>query len=273
LLIKPKRNLGYAKAVNLALTNTTDNENKYILLLNYDVTLISRNYIERLVDLLNSYQRCYAASGLILFEDNIVWSCGALFDPITGFNWHLFWKEPENVVPKNKPLSVDYIPFAAALIQRSVLEELGFLDEDFFVYCEDLDLALRAEKKGYFPLVDTSVKAIHHIEKGRRHGFLFRYYHQYKGNLHIFIKHLRFREMITAIIFWTILLSLVETLYLKVHPIYHLLKVKAFRRELEFLHKTIYERMEQGIVGKTKPRFKESILAMIKHLRLGGHSW
>lgn len=37
---------------------------------------------------------------------------------------------PENVVPKNKQL-IDYIPFATALIKRSVPEELGFLDEDF----------------------------------------------------------------------------------------------------------------------------------------------
>ena len=194
-------------------------------------------------------------------------------DSITGFNWHLFWKKVEDIVPKNKRLVVDYIPFTAALIKKDVLEELGFLDEDFFIYCEDLDFALRAKKKGYVPVVDTSVKAVHHIEKDRRHGFLFRYYHQYKGNLHIFIKHLKFKNIMTSIIFWIVFLSLVEIFYLKVHPIYHLLKLKALKEEIKLLQKTLHERASQGIIKGAKPRFKESIFAMIRHVRLRGHSW
>jgi GT2 family glycosyltransferase len=209
----------------------------------------------------------------LLFEENLVWSCGALFDPITGFNWHLFWKESEDSIPKNKLLIVDFIPFAAALVKRKVFEELGLLDEDFFVYCEDLDFAVRARRKGYILLLDNSVRAIHNIEKGRRHNFLFRYYHQYKGNIHIFIKHLKFRNIITAFIFWTLLLSLIEIVYLRAHPVYQLLKLKAIKKEAKILRRTIHERKRQGIIEKVRPRFKESILAMKRHARLRGHSW
>jgi GT2 family glycosyltransferase len=272
ILIKPGKNIGYAKAVNMAIS-FIKSDFEFILLLNHDVTFIDENYIERLANLLIKYPKCYGASGLLLFENNLVWSCGALFDQITGFSWHLFWKESERIVPRNRQLIVDYIPFSAALIKQSILKRLGSLDEDFFVYCEDLDFSLKAKKKGYFPMIDTSVSAVHHIESGKRRGFLFRYYHQYKGNLHIFIKHLRFRNMIVVFIFWTMLLTIVEILYLKVHPIYHLLKIMAFKNELRLLRRTIHERVNQGIIEETKTRFKSGITAMMRHIRLRGHSW
>jgi GT2 family glycosyltransferase len=274
ILIKPGKNIGYAKAVNMAIS-FIKSDFEFILLLNHDVTFIDENYIERLANLLIKYPKCYGASGLLLFENNLVWSCGALFDPITGFSWHLFWKETINVVPRNEQLIVDYIPFTAALIKRSTIEELGLLDEYFFVYCEDLDFAIRARKHGYFPLVDTSVMAIHRIETGRRHGFFIRYYHQYRGMIHIFIKHFKIKKIITSILFWIVLLTLVETLYLRVHPVYHLLKIKAIKEEIKTIRATIHFRKTEGILknSRLKLKFRESIVAMIKHARFRGHSW
>jgi len=161
-------------------------------------------------------------------------------------------------------------------MDKKILTELGFLDEDFFVYCEDLDFALRAKRKGYIPLVDTSIRAIHHIEMGKRSSFLFRYYHQYKGNLRIFLRHLKPHNILTASLFWTLGLSLVETLYLKVHPIYHLLKLNALIRNLSSVKEDILKRRKYKIYGSglyPKPKVRKAFKAMFRHAKLRGHSW
>jgi GT2 family glycosyltransferase len=50
----------------------------------------------------------------------------------------------------------------AALYRRSVLEVVGFFDEDFFAYMEDIDLALRINKAGYTCLYVPTAVVYHH---------------------------------------------------------------------------------------------------------------
>jgi GT2 family glycosyltransferase len=53
------------------------------------------------------------------------------------------WKEPY------LPFSVDWVPGAFAIIPRQVLQEVGFFDERFFLYYEEVDLCFRIKKAGY----------------------------------------------------------------------------------------------------------------------------
>lgn len=58
---------------------------------------------------------------------------------------------------------VDWVSGSYLLHRRSLLDEIGFLDEQFFMYCEDVDFCKRAKKAGKKVLYYPAVKALHHI--------------------------------------------------------------------------------------------------------------
>jgi GT2 family glycosyltransferase len=68
----------------------------------------------------------------------------------------------------NKPHEIDSPCGAFYLIRKSVIDKVGFLDEDYFMYAEDLDLSFRVKKAGYKIYYYPKVKVIHH--KGASSG-------------------------------------------------------------------------------------------------------
>jgi N-acetylglucosaminyl-diphospho-decaprenol L-rhamnosyltransferase len=61
----------------------------------------------------------------------------------------------------DRPGRCDWISGACMLVRRSVLERLGGFDEDFFLYCEDKDLAKRMHDAGYEVVYEPSALCIH----------------------------------------------------------------------------------------------------------------
>ena len=58
------------------------------------------------------------------------------------------------------------------MIKKSVLDRIGLLDEDYFMYCEDIDLCLRAGKTGWKTYYLPQIKAVHHIRNGKKRASL-----------------------------------------------------------------------------------------------------
>ena len=59
---------------------------------------------------------------------------------------------------------------AAALYRREMLDDVGFLDEAFFFNCEDVDLYLRAQLRGWKAWYEASAQLKHHVSAS--HGLL-----------------------------------------------------------------------------------------------------
>lgn len=60
------------------------------------------------------------------------------------------------------PRTVDWVMGAAMLLRRSALEEVGLLDESFFIYFEEVDLCLRLRRAGWKILYFPAVTVVHH---------------------------------------------------------------------------------------------------------------
>lgn len=82
--------------------------------------------------------------------------------------------------------SADWISGACFLHRRAVADELGGLDDRFFMYCEDVDFCLRAKQSGWSVCYHPAARVLHHIDvSGRqvpyrsmveRHRSMWRYY-------------------------------------------------------------------------------------------------
>ncbi|HEX2987967.1 MAG TPA: glycosyltransferase family 2 protein, partial [Chloroflexota bacterium] len=67
-------------------------------------------------------------------------------------------------LPKDgAPFPVDHPLGAAMMIRREALESVGMLDEEYFMYCEEVDWCIRAKQSGWQIYQLPSAKVVHHV--------------------------------------------------------------------------------------------------------------
>ena len=102
--------------------------------------------------------------------------------------------------------SVDYV--GAPAFHKKVLEKIGMIDEDYFIYAEDLDFCYRAKKAGYQTYVAPMARSYHHIRGtlGRNHKRL--EYYLRRANIRYQILHSPICKLIPALLYFTLFLPL-----------------------------------------------------------------
>lgn len=143
-LIQNKENLGFAAAVNQGIKVSSS---QYIFLLNNDTELES-SCISNLIKCIEKDENTFAvASKMIQYENrNKMDDAG---DEYTIFGWTRKvgdGKSPDLYIRERETFSACA---GASLYRKSVLEEIGYFDENFFAYMEDVDISYRARINGY----------------------------------------------------------------------------------------------------------------------------
>ena len=160
--VKNDENLGFSKGYNPTLKKISS---EFILLLNPDC-LLEKGVIKKNLEDFEMDDKVGAATGkIILPNDKIDLTAHCGFPT----PWASFWYALGNdslyhltARLSNQTHEVDAISGAFFLTKKSILEEVGYLDENFFLYGEDIDLSLRIKKKGYKILYDPSVQITHY---------------------------------------------------------------------------------------------------------------
>lgn len=180
-LIANSGNPGFSVANNQAIRQS---KGKYVLLLNPD-TVVEENTFKVCLDFMNKHPQAGGlgvkmidGSGNFLpeskrgFPSPFVAFCktfglSTIFPKSKTFNrYHL------GFLDQNENHEVDVLAGAFMLLRRSVLDEVGLLDEAFFMYGEDIDLSYRIVKGGYknYYLADTRI--IHYKGESTKKGSL-----------------------------------------------------------------------------------------------------
>lgn len=141
-LIENHANLGFAKAVNRGIREALeDPEVEAVLLVNNDAVL-EQGALSELKLALRKFPTAGILAPMLHHAGGYDW--GAKLSPWLGTVRHKNWP--------NKPktaIHADHVAAAAMLIRRSVLEQVGYFDERFFLYYEDVDYCLRVRQAGY----------------------------------------------------------------------------------------------------------------------------
>lgn len=154
---RSEKNHGPSHALNRGLEKT---EGRWVILLNSDVRVLPDS-LEKLVQTLEKHPGYdFAVSKLLKPLDPPLVDCRGDGILIGGGGYRIGHGELDGV-ESDKARAVLGAAGTASVYRRSVLEELGGFDEDFFGFLEDLDLSLRAQLRGHACLyVPASV--VHH---------------------------------------------------------------------------------------------------------------
>ncbi|MBQ2665482.1 glycosyltransferase family 2 protein [Methanobrevibacter sp.] len=166
-LIENKENVGFSPAVNQGINEA---QYEYIFSLNND-TEVKKGSIKALVDLISSDDRIFSLQAKMLQYDN-----KELIDDVGDeYNLLAWTKKTGENHNSDEYIEVREIFSAcagAAMYKKSLLEEIGMFDDNFFAYMEDVDLAVRSKINGYMNLLCPQA-VVYHIgsaTSGSRHN-------------------------------------------------------------------------------------------------------
>ena len=156
--IENKENVGFARANNQAIRQS---KGKYVLLLNPD-TIVPEDAFSRFVSFMESHPEAGGAGAYMLHADGTfaLESRRGLPTPFVAFckmsglaalfpKSRLFGRYYMRYLDKDEVSEIEVISGAYMMLRREALDKVGLLDEDFFMYGEDIDLSFRVLQGGY----------------------------------------------------------------------------------------------------------------------------
>jgi len=151
-LIENRANMGFAKANNQAISLSSG---KYLLLLNPD-TRVKDEAIPEMLSFMNAHAKAGLAGAQLLNADGSKQNSIANFPSLATelLNKSLLrWLFPEKFPGKETnylgPVEVDSVIGACMLVRRETVEQVGLLDENFFLFLEETDWCYRMKKAGW----------------------------------------------------------------------------------------------------------------------------
>ena len=153
------RNLGFAKANNVALTQVVPGRD--VILLNNDTLIVQADWIKALQDVAFSASDVGPVGCRLVRPDGTLQHAGAFMPP------HTYWgkqigsgQKDINQLSDNR--EVESVVFACVYLRQELLEHVGYLEEEYISYFEDSDYCLRAAAAGFKTLCCGSVTIVHH---------------------------------------------------------------------------------------------------------------
>lgn len=185
-LIENGINLGFAAGNNVGIRHALGQGADHIILLNQDATVAS-DCIDELVAASRRHPDAGTVSAKVFqtCEPERLWFAGATFSTRTGRSLHVGQGEIDRG-QFDREREIDRGCACAMLLTRRMLERVGFLDEELFLYGEEIDLALRERREGFVDLFAPAARAWHRISLAPVEGqHLEQFYYQTRNLLYL----------------------------------------------------------------------------------------
>lgn len=209
--IRNRENVGFARANNQAIRQS---KGRYILLLNSDTVVIS-DALSKMINFMDSHPQAGVVGGKMVRSDltaqpsirtyldlkalfisffslkNLVPSkyrrfVVRLLGPFLGKTVRSYLDCYRN---EKNPTLVDDVPGACFCVRQKVVEEVGLLDENFFMYYEDTDWSIRIKKKGWKLYILPEALIIHYARQSANKVFNRTFAARCKSSYYYFRKH------------------------------------------------------------------------------------
>lgn len=201
-IIKNTENAGFAKANNRGIKKANG---RFVLLLNSD-TVVKKGTLSGMVSWMDRNPSFGVSTCQLLNSDGSIQETGGYFPTIGRvFGWMFFLDDlPIKLFKPIHPHApgfytkdafytseheMDWVTGAFFLIRREVFENVGYLDENFFMYAEEMEYCFRIKKAGFKIGYVPSVSIIHFGKKSSTTGSSGAILGEYKGLKYFYSKH------------------------------------------------------------------------------------
>ena len=170
-LIENEENFGFAAANNQAIRRS---RGRYILLLNPD-TVVCDDALGTLMRFLDENPKVGAVGPKLVYPDGRLQHSAFAFPtlPMAFFdffpihhrliNSRLNGRYPRRLYESGKPFPIDHPLGACLMVKREAIEQVGLLDEGFFIYCEEIDWCMRIKKAGWQIYCVPQAEVVHYV--------------------------------------------------------------------------------------------------------------
>ena len=217
-LLENLQNKGFSFACNQGIKKSSG---EYILLLNPDTIFPQRDF-GKMIEFMDSNQKAgICGPEMVDGRGELLYSCRSFPTFLTSISSSQSLLE--RIFPGN-PLSrkyllkdidhsriqeVDWVSGSCLFARKKMLDEIGFLDEDFFIYVEDVDLCYRAHRAGWKVFYFPQVTFIHRVGQSTAQD-RFKSKLEHHRSMWIFAKkHFHPNILLRLIIFFGILVRLI----------------------------------------------------------------
>jgi N-acetylglucosaminyl-diphospho-decaprenol L-rhamnosyltransferase len=169
-VLRSDRNLGFAGGTNLAARHASG---EYLLLLNPDAAL-APGALEQLANILASHSRAAAVGPTLRYPNGQPQAAAFRFPGLAQVWLDLFPVQRLTDSRLNgrvmgcQPVRVDHLLGACMLIRHAAWEDVGPLDEGYFMYLEEIDWCRRARQQGWDIWYQPAAVAVHHAGAATR---------------------------------------------------------------------------------------------------------
>lgn len=151
-LIKANKNLGFAAANNLAIKHILKHtDTHYVWLLNND-TIVPPDSLSQLVKFINEGASDIGIVGSKLLDyhnPQIIQGVGGKYNKWFGLVSEIGSGQIDKGQWDNRKIDFDYVIGASMFLRTEFLKDTGLMNEEYFLYFEELDWAIRAKKRGW----------------------------------------------------------------------------------------------------------------------------
>jgi GT2 family glycosyltransferase len=179
-LIQNDHNVGLSRASNQGIAAT---HGRYVLLLNDD-TLVNAASLDAMVEFLDSHPEVGAVGGRLLNADGSFQAGYANFSTlreeflIATHLGEIIWDGYPSHEDDSQVRPVGWLSSACLLLRRKALDQVGLLDEEYFIYGDEADLQYRLQQAGwqvyYLPQAHTTHFGGRSMNRWRRRRMVYR---------------------------------------------------------------------------------------------------
>lgn len=222
-LTKNDRNLGFARAINNALEESSS---PYVLILNPD-TIVLDDFFETVMEYMDGHGEAGIIGPKILDTDGGVQGSARLFPNLLtalfGRKSFLTKILPDNPITRENiltersdgvtPMDVDWVSGACMVVRRKAIEDVGPMDARFFMYWEDADWCRRMWGRGWKVVYFPRPSVIHYVGVSSEKN-VFRSVVEFHRSIYwLFKKHAKKpHSFLKPIVYWGLVYRLVFVL-------------------------------------------------------------
>ncbi|MGI9318055.1 MAG: glycosyltransferase [bacterium] len=195
-VVRNETNIGFSCGVNIGRSHL---DCDYLMLLNPDCQVHPRS-IKAIAEVLSEHPEAGVVGALVFNEDGTEQRGCRRNEPTIarsivsalGLSNHFEGVELTGKELPDHPISVDAVSGSAMMLRSMFFDEVGGMDESYFLHCEDLDLCRKMREEGHTVLFEPGISVFHRqggsggasfqrVEKLKHQGMM-KYYLKYYGD-------------------------------------------------------------------------------------------